>query len=1040
MATIQGTSGNDTLTGTQFADAIFGYAGNDSLLGLGGNDTLDGGTGIDTLVGGAGNDTYLIDSINDTISEASNEGIDTVQFSAEGYYDLPDNVENLTLTGTKAQGGYGNYKKNLIIGNAADNYLNGREDSDTLYGNDGDDFLTGDSDEYQFAFEYFFGNDVLYGGNGNDTLSGINIGVGARVPEVDSAGYDTLYGGAGNDIFYGWDDVLTGGKGNDTYYLYRNNTVIEAANAGIDTIVSIDENYTLGKHQENLILSEDYYLGLKDSNGTGNSLNNAIAGNRANNLLIGLAGNDTLQGEEGNDYLVGSFGLPGDKDILTGGAGIDTFILGDFSQDFYDDLNHKTSGFGDYALITDFKPNEDIVQLSGAKSDYVLGASPTGLPSGTAIYKLKPQGEPRELVAIIQGTSTLNLNGKYFQFNSAQLNLFSLNGRNGFAVNGINANRGAFDINKDGFDDLIFRESAFAPNSKEYVVFGKAGFTQNLDLSELNGSNGFALNLMNAEKESFIVDVGDTNGDRYDDLLISTSNPGSNTKGYVVFGKAGGFASSIDLAKLNGNNGLILKGSRSGYGFDNVTIAGDINGDGFDDIIVGDGYSDPNGKTNAGANYVVFGKAKGFSPNLNLTQLNGSNGFIINGINSRDYSVVATVKGDVNGDGFNDIFITAPNAAGKAGESYIVFGKAEAWGKNFNLAQLNGNNGFTIKATSLNTFFTSIDTVGDINNDGIDDIVIDNSNKKYVIFGKTGFNSTFNLANINGSNGFVIHSATSSESIGRVSIAGDVNGDGLNDILIGAESNAANGQKYAGVSYLVFGKEKFGSSLDLSSAINGSNGFQINGINASDQSGHSVNIASDINGDGFDDLVVRTAFSDSYVIFGRDFTNKVNRLGTPNNDLLIGTNGDDILIGGRSSDTLRGGLGRDVLYGGAGNDVLSFGVIDRRIDGGGGTDTLAVDTSGMTIDLTTIPNNRITDVEIIDLTGTGNNSLKLTRLDLLDLSTTNQLIVNGNVGDSVTSVNQGWLFSGKTPDLLYDRYTSGAATLLVATDITQNLN
>ncbi|OKH28890.1 FG-GAP repeat protein [Chroogloeocystis siderophila] len=1045
MATINGTFGNDTLTGTQFADAIFGYAGNDSLLGLGGNDTLDAGAGIDTLVGGTGNDIYITDSINDTISETSNEGTDTVQFSGEGYYDLASNVENLTLIGTKPQDGNGNYQKNIIIGNAADNYLNGREDSDTLYGNDGDDFLAGDGDEYEFAFEYFFGDDVLYGGNGNDTLSGINIGVGARVPEVDSAGYDTLYGGAGNDILYGWNDVLKGGTGNDTYYLYRNNTVIEVANAGVDTIVSkFDENYTLGKHQENLILSEDDYYRADNLNGIGNSLNNQIIGNNANNLLIGLAGNDTLKGEEGNDYLVGSFGLPGDKDILTGGAGIDTFILGDFSQDFYDDLNNKTSGVGDYALITDFNPNQDIVRLSGAKSDYFLRSSPTGLPLGTALYKNKPQNQPDKLIAIIQSQSgSLNLNGNYFRFNSTEFNLFSLNGRNGFAVNGINTNRSAFDLNKDGFDDLIFWASPFVPNPKEYVVLGKAGFSNNLDLAELNGSNGFTLNLMNAEKESFIVDVGDINGDRYDDLLISTSNPGSNTRGYVVFGKAVGFGSSIDLAKLNGNNGFALKGSKSGYGFDNVTITGDINGDGFDDIVVGDGYGDPNGKTNAGANYVVFGRAKGFTPNLNLTQLNGSNGFVINGINPRDYSLVATAKGDVNGDGFDDIFITAPNAAGKAGESYVIFGKAGAFSKNFNLAQLNGNNGFTIKATSLNTFFTSIDTVGDINNDGIDDIVVDDSTKKYVIFGKTGFSSTFNLANINGSNGFVINSIESSAGVASISVAGDVNGDGLNDLLIGTGSNAANGQKSAGVSYLVFGKENFGSSLDLSSAINGSSGFQINGINPDDAAGVSVNIASDINGDGFDDLVVRTAFSDSYVIFGRDFTNKVNRLGTPNNDLLIGTNGDDILIGGTGNDTLRGGLGRDVLYGGAGNDVLSFGVIDRRIDGGGGMDTLAVDTSGITIDLTMISNNRITDIEIIDLTGTGNNSLKLTRLDLLDLSdTTNQLIVNGNAGDSITSVNQGWIFDGKTTNngILYDRYTSGAATLLVATDITQNLN
>ncbi len=1040
MVTIKGTAGNDTLTGTQFADAIFGYAGNDSLLGLGGNDTLNGGTGVDTLVGGAGNDTYIIDRTDDTIFENENQGIDTVQFSGSGYYELGNNLENLILT-QMAREGYGNTLQNTIIGNAADNYLNGRHDSDTLYGNDGNDVLEGDSGEYRFDFEYRFGNDVLYGGNGNDTLSGITVSLQSPAYEVAAAGFDTLYGGAGNDVFYGWNDTLIGGKGNDTYYIYRNSTIIEAANAGIDTIVSLYENYELSKHQENLVLSRDDYYGLKDLNGTGNNLNNIILGNDANNLLMGLAGKDTLRGAAGNDVLVGSFGLPGDKDVLTGGIGSDTFILGDFLQDFYDDLNNKTSGFGDYALITDFKPNEDIIQLSGAKSDYVLGASPTGLPSGTAVYKLKPQGEPRELVAIIQGTSTLNLNGKYFRFNSTEFNLFSLNGKNGFVVNGTHANRSALDINKDGFDDLIFRESPFATNSKEYVVFGKAGFAPNLDLSKLNGSNGFTLNLINAEKESFIVDVGDVNGDRYKDLLISANTPGSNIKGYVVFGKAGGFGTNTDLARLNGNNGFVLKGNKSGYGFDNVTIAGDINGDGCDDIVVGDGYSDPNGKTNAGANYVVFGKAKGFSPNLNLTQLNGSNGFIINGINPRDYSLVATAKGDVNGDGFDDIFITAPNAAGKAGESYVVFGTG-VFSNNFNLAQLNGNNGFTIKATSLNTFFTSIDTVGDINNDGIDDIVVDNSTKKYVIFGKTGFSSTFNLADINGSNGFVINSIDSPAGTASISIAGDVNGDGLNDILIGTESNAANSQKNAGVSYLVFGKEKFGSSLDLSSAINGNDGFQINGINADDGAGVSVSIAGDINGDGFDDLAIATRYRDSYVVFGRDFTNKVNRLGTPNNDLLIGTDADDILVGGRGNDTLRGGRGSDVLYGGAGNDVLSFGVIDRRIDGGGGTDTLAVDTSGITIDLTTIPNNRITDIEIIDLTGTGNNSLKLTRLDLLDLSTTNQLIVNGNVGDSVTSVNQGWLLSDTIAlnNILYDRYTSGTATLLVDTDITQNLN
>ncbi len=137
---------------------------------------------------------------------------------------------------------------------------------------------------------------------------------------------------------------------------------------------------------------------------------------------------------------------------------------------------------------------------------------------------------------------------------------------------------------------------------------------------------------------------------------------------------------------------------------------------------------------------------------------------------------------------------------------------------------------------------------------------------------------------------------------------------------------------------------------------------------------------------------------------------------------------------------LIGGLGSDVLIGGAGNDVLSFGANTRRVDGGSGIDTLRIDTRGISFDLTTIFNNNITQIEKIDLTGTGNNSLIFNRLDVLDLSdTTNRLIVNGNAGDAVTSAGQGWTLGGTTTlnGILYDRYTVGAATLLVDTDITQ---
>ncbi|WP_036532915.1 integrin alpha, partial [Neosynechococcus sphagnicola] len=102
---------------------------------------------------------------------------------------------------------------------------------------------------------------------------------------------------------------------------------------------------------------------------------------------------------------------------------------------------------------------------------------------------------------------------------------------------------------------------------------------------------------------------------------------------------------------INGRTG----GDASGH---SVSSAGDINGDGIDDLIIGAVRADPNGKTNAGQSYVVFGTTSGFSSTLNLSTLNGSNGFVINGINASDFSGQSVSgAGDVNGDGIDDLII-----------------------------------------------------------------------------------------------------------------------------------------------------------------------------------------------------------------------------------------------------------------------------------------------------------------------------------------------------------------------------------------------
>ena len=147
-----------------------------------------------------------------------------------------------------------------------------------------------------------------------------------------------------------------------------------------------------------------------------------------------------------------------------------------------------------------------------------------------------------------------------------------------------------------------------------------------------------------------------------------------------MFGSTVGFAPSLNVSALDGTNGFAIDGIAEGDYLSRVSAAGDVNGDGFDDLIVGAFGADPNGNDYAGTSYVVFGSPEAFPASFNPSGLDGTNGFAINGIAEGDFSGFSVaVPGYFNGDGIDPPIVSAPFADTVAGQSYIVFGSKEGF-------------------------------------------------------------------------------------------------------------------------------------------------------------------------------------------------------------------------------------------------------------------------------------------------------------------------------------------------------------------------
>jgi Ca2+-binding RTX toxin-like protein len=520
----------------------------------------------------------------------------------------------------------------------------------------------------------------------------------------------------------------------------------------------------------------------------------------------------------------------------------------------------------------------------------------------------------------------------------------------------------AGDINGDGFDDMIIgvqgSDAGGSSTGIAYVVFGRAGGTRpDIDLGNLAATDGFRLQGAAAwgNAELCVSSAGDLNGDGYGDLIIGApwSDTGEGWAGaaYVIFGQAGPTRADIDVENLAAADGFRLRaeaaGDRAGH---SVASAGDVNGDGYDDLIVGAPWNDAGGN-DAGATYVIYGQAGSTRSDIDLGGLDAADGFRMLGAAADRAGFSASSAGDINGDGYDDLIIGAhgSNAGGSyAGAAYVIFGQAGGTRADIDLGSLAATDGFRVQAVAGDQAGWSVSQAGDINGDGLDDLIIGAQGNNaggsyagaaYVIFGQAGgARADIDLGNLAAADGFRLLGPAAGDRAGwSVSSAGDINADGYADLIVGAPWSNAGGND-SGAAYVIFGQAG-GTRADIDlGSLSSIDGFLLQGAAAWDNAGFSVASAGDVNGDGYDDLIVGAYGSDAggtdagaaYVIYG---SAAAQVTGTSGNDTLSGGNGDnqisglagnDYLYGNGGDDRLDGGAGTDRLYGGAGADRFVF--------------------------------------------------------------------------------------------------------------------
>ncbi len=669
---------------------------------------------------------------------------------------------------------------------------------------------------------------VVKGRDGEDTVDTTALDPGQAVTIAFGGNDDRLVGGAGAEkvlasfTTLGASDTLLFDAGLDTLRMTDNGTLSAAALAGITGLdqVQMRQGGTLA-FADGMFGPSGALLG----SGAADSFDASAVTDAAFTFRTG-AGADTLIGGAGDDVLdVGS----ADFARVDGGGGFDRLILRTGASV---DLRGRTDN--EIAGIEAVRFNPDgageltldpaaIARLTGGGNRlFVVGGTDDTLHAGggwepVACAVTDPEFPDKTFAHYRQdgvdlfvqdgiGTNAINL-ADVAQGQGG----FKITGEAGYDRAGVSVSA-AGDVNNDGYDDLLVGADGNNGTGAAYLLFGDATPPDAVSLADVAlGQGGFKITGEAGDGAGYSVSAaGDVNNDGYDDLLVGAyGNKGFTGAAYLLFGDATPPDAAVSLADVaQGQGGFKITGEAGGdYAGVSVSAAGDVNNDGYDDLLVG-----ADGNNGTGAAYLLFGDATPPDAVSLADVALGQGGFKITGEAGGDGAGVSvSAAGDVNNDGYDDLLVGAYGNKGFTGAAYLLFGDATPPDA-VSLADVAlGQGGFKITGEANYDYAgISVSAAGDVNNDGYDDLLVGAYGNKgftgaaYLLFGDaTPPDAAVSLADVaQGQGGFKITGEAGGDGAGvSVSAAGDVNNDGYDDLLVGAYGN--NGG--TGAAYVIYG-------------------------------------------------------------------------------------------------------------------------------------------------------------------------------------------------------------------------------------------